>query len=86
VCAAHCGYRPLEINASDDRGGAALQARIQDAVEMQSVMGERRPNCVIIDEIDGATGGRGWHGEPAVALLLPFVQYRLRNKTPHQAA
>lgn len=24
---------------------------------MQSVMGERRPNCVIIDEIDGATGG-----------------------------
>ncbi len=36
VCAAHCGYRPLEINASDDRGGASLQARILDAVEMQA--------------------------------------------------
>jgi hypothetical protein len=32
---------------------------------LQSVMGERRPNCVIIDEIDGATGGWvcGWVGE-----------------------
>ena len=40
VCAAHCGYRPLEINASDDRSGASLQARIQDAVEMQA---RRRP-------------------------------------------
>ncbi|PRW55958.1 chromosome transmission fidelity 18-like protein [Chlorella sorokiniana] len=71
VCAAHCGYRPLEINASDDRGGASLQARILDAVEMQSVMGERRPNCVIIDEIDGATGGA--EGRSGIAALLKIV-------------
>lgn len=56
VVARHCGYRPLEINASDDRSGAALTARILDAVEMRSMMGEKRPNCVIIDEIDGAAG------------------------------
>ena len=35
VCAAHCGYRPVEINASDDRSGGSLQAKILDAVEMQ---------------------------------------------------
>ena len=35
VCAAHCGYRPVEINASDDRSGGCLQAKVLDAVEMQ---------------------------------------------------
>lgn len=35
ICAAHCGYRPLEINASDDRSGGSLTARVLDAVEMQ---------------------------------------------------
>ncbi len=56
VVARHCGYRTVEINASDERTAATLQARISDAVQMQSVMGAGRPNCVIIDEIDGATG------------------------------
>lgn len=46
----------MEINASDDRTAANLTARVNDAVQMQSVMGSGRPNCVIIDEIDGATG------------------------------
>lgn len=56
VVARHCGYRTVEINASDERTAATLQARISDAVQMQSVLGAGRPNCVIIDEIDGATG------------------------------
>ncbi len=56
VAARHCGYRPVEINASDDRTAAALSARVADAVQMTAVLGERRPNCVVIDEIDGATG------------------------------
>lgn len=54
--ARHCGYRPVEINASDDRTGGALHTRITDACQMQAVMGARQPNCVIIDEIDGAAG------------------------------
>ena len=58
VVARHCGYRALEINASDDRTAATLVARINDAVQMQSVLGSGRPNCVIIDEIDGAAGAR----------------------------
>lgn len=56
VVARHCGYRTVEINASDERTAATLQARITDAVQMQSVLGAGRPNCVIIDEVDGATG------------------------------
>ena len=56
VVCKHCGFRPVEVNASDERTGAALTARIQDAVQMRAVLGAKRPNCVIIDEIDGATG------------------------------
>lgn len=56
VVARHCGFRPLEINASDERTAGSLTSRINDAVQMQAVMDDKRPNCVIIDEIDGATG------------------------------
>lgn len=56
VVASHCGYRPVEINASDDRSGGALHTRITDACQMQAVLGTKQPNCVIIDEIDGAIG------------------------------
>ena len=56
VVARHCGYRPFEINASDDRTATALQSRIQDAVQMQSVLGRRQMNLVIVDEVDGIAG------------------------------
>ncbi len=69
VVARHCGYRPLEINASDDRTATTLVSRINDAVQMQAVIGAARPNCVIIDEIDGAAGAR--FADTAVGLLPP---------------
>ncbi|KAK9916711.1 hypothetical protein WJX75_006133 [Coccomyxa subellipsoidea] len=72
VVARHCGYRTVEINASDERTAATLQARISDAVQMQSVLGAGRPNCVIIDEIDGATGGS--EGRGAIQALIKLVQ------------
>lgn len=59
VVAAHCGFRVVEINASDERTAARLGQRISDAVHMQAVSADKRPNCVVIDEIDGATG-EGW--------------------------
>ncbi|CAK0735135.1 hypothetical protein CVIRNUC_000533 [Coccomyxa viridis] len=71
VVARHCGYRALEINASDDRTAATLVARINDAVQMQSVLGSGRPNCVIIDEIDGAAGGS--EGRSAINALLKLI-------------
>ncbi len=72
VVARHCGYHPYEINASDDRTAATLATKIQDAVQMTAVLGGGRPNCVIVDEIDGATGGTETGG--AVAALLKLVR------------
>eukprot|EP00976_Prorocentrum_cordatum_P110098 1195136-Prorocentrum_minimum.AAC.4 len=52
------GYLPVNpgINASDDRSAGGLCRKVADAVEFQPVMGDRRPNCVVIDEIDGVAG------------------------------
>lgn len=35
------------------------------------MLGERKPNCVIIDEIDGATGGA--EGHSAIAALIKII-------------
>ncbi|GFR50397.1 hypothetical protein Agub_g12613, partial [Astrephomene gubernaculifera] len=72
VVARHCGYHPYEINASDDRTANTLATKIQDAVQMTAVLGGGRPNCVIVDEIDGATGGSETGG--AVAALLKLIR------------
>ena len=42
---------------SDDRSAQALQTKVQAAAEMRSVMGSRKPNCIILDEVDGLYGG-----------------------------
>nr|XP_061779038.1 chromosome transmission fidelity protein 18 homolog [Nerophis lumbriciformis] len=55
VIAKHAGYNVVEINASDDRSAEVFQKRIDTATQMTSVLGaNERPNCLIIDEIDGA--------------------------------
>eukprot|EP00898_Chlorokybus_atmophyticus_P003584 jgi/Chlat1/4226/Chrsp27S04307 len=72
IVARHCGYRVVEVNASDDRSGAVLTQRITDAVQMQAVMGDRRPNCLVIDEIDGVSGGSDAKG--AIEALIRIVQ------------
>ncbi len=71
VVARHCGYRPVEINASDDRSATALVQRVLDSAQMRTVTGDARPACIIIDEIDGAVGSPVWqtavHGLPCRA-------------------
>ncbi|GAB5367569.1 hypothetical protein AAMO2058_001241700 [Amorphochlora amoebiformis] len=58
VVAAHAGYRVVEINASDDRSKSKLMNKVLAATQMKSVFGsDTRPNCLVIDEIDGACGG-----------------------------
>ncbi|KAH7573070.1 hypothetical protein JRO89_XS03G0062900 [Xanthoceras sorbifolium] len=60
VAAKHCGYRVVEVNASDDRSSSAIETKILDVVQMNSVMADSRPKCLVIDEIDGALGdGKG---------------------------
>ncbi|KAL5018093.1 hypothetical protein ScPMuIL_003815 [Solemya velum] len=55
VIAAHAGYNVVEMNASDDRSAEVFKNKLEAATQMKAVMGEDpRPNCLIIDEIDGA--------------------------------
>ncbi|XP_042639156.1 chromosome transmission fidelity protein 18 homolog [Orycteropus afer afer] len=55
VIARHAGYCVVEMNASDDRSPEAFRTRIEAATQMESVLGAGgRPNCLVIDEIDGA--------------------------------
>lgn len=68
VAAKHCGYRVVEINASDDRSSSALESKILDAVQMNSVTSDSKPKCLVIDEIDGALEGKG-----AVEVILKMV-------------
>ncbi|KAL6503553.1 hypothetical protein OROGR_025476 [Orobanche gracilis] len=78
VAARHCGYRVVEfpfvmqsfkINASDDRSSFTLEAKILDVVQMNSVISDSKPKCLVIDEIDGAlVDGKG-----AVEIILQLV-------------
>ncbi|NXS76068.1 CTF18 protein, partial [Pandion haliaetus] len=55
VIAKHAGYNAVEMNASDDRSPEVFKTRVEAATQMKSVLGaNEKPNCLIIDEIDGA--------------------------------
>lgn len=55
ITAAHAGYNVVEINASDDNSVEIFRTRLENATSMQAVLGpDPRPNCLVIDEIDGA--------------------------------
>ncbi|XP_077618795.1 chromosome transmission fidelity protein 18 homolog isoform X2 [Crocuta crocuta] len=55
VIARHAGYCVVELNASDDRSPEAFRTCIEAATQMESVLGAGgKPNCLVIDEIDGA--------------------------------
>ncbi|KAM7462045.1 hypothetical protein LguiA_030166 [Lonicera macranthoides] len=69
VAARHCGYRVMEINASDDRSSSTIEAKILDVVQMNSVIADSKPKCLVIDEIDGALGD----GKGAVEVILKMV-------------
>jgi DNA polymerase III delta prime subunit len=58
IVAQQAGYKTLEINASDDRSAATVTTRIKNAMDAGSgLASDGKPTCVVIDEIDGASGG-----------------------------
>ncbi|KAI3743117.1 hypothetical protein L1987_60820 [Smallanthus sonchifolius] len=77
VAAKHCGYRVVEINASDDRSSSTIETKILDVVQMNSVMADSRPKCLVIDEIDGALGD----GKGAVDVILKMVSADKKSDT-----
>ncbi|XP_039298444.1 chromosome transmission fidelity protein 18 homolog isoform X2 [Nilaparvata lugens] len=55
ILARHAGYNVVEMNASDDRSPELFRTQLEAATQMKAVMGkDPRPNCLILDEIDGA--------------------------------
>ncbi|KAL5702496.1 hypothetical protein ACHQM5_027709 [Ranunculus cassubicifolius] len=69
VAAKHCGYRVVEINASDERSASTIETKILDVLQMNSIMSDGKPKCLVIDEIDGAQGD----GKGAVEVILKMV-------------
>lgn len=58
---------------SDARSGHVIDERIRPTLEAGSRVGSKKPVCVIIDEIDGATGA----GENVPLIQLTEVLYCL---------
>ena len=74
VVARHCGYRPLEVNASDDRSHDVLKDTLTRAMHGNTVTGDRQPNCIILDEIDGIDG------KNSIDMLVKMIRAPLRVK------
>ncbi|XP_066992527.2 chromosome transmission fidelity protein 18 homolog [Anabrus simplex] len=67
MIARHAGYNVVEMNASDDRSPEVFYTQLEAATKMRSVMGRNpRPNCLILDEIDGASAA-------SIEVLVKYV-------------
>ena len=72
----HAGYRPIEVNASDERTASALTERVTRAMESSTLnMGgdsnsrkAGKPNCIILDEVDGADA------KSSIAALVNIIR------------
>uniref|UniRef100_A0A8C8SAR7 Chromosome transmission fidelity protein 18 homolog n=1 Tax=Pelusios castaneus TaxID=367368 RepID=A0A8C8SAR7_9SAUR len=76
VIAKHAGYNAVEMNASDDRSPDIFKTRIEAATQMKSVLGaSEKPNCLIIDEIDGAPTA-------SINVLLSIINRKATETEP----
>ncbi|GJJ12562.1 hypothetical protein Clacol_006805 [Clathrus columnatus] len=81
VIAAQAGYETVEINASDARSAQVVDERIRPALESGSTVGSKKPVLLVIDEIDGATGGGdNTSGFVHRLLQLTFDKPRVKGK------
>ncbi|KAH7911420.1 hypothetical protein BJ138DRAFT_925875 [Hygrophoropsis aurantiaca] len=78
VIAVQAGYEVMEINASDARSAQVVDDRIRPTLEAGSAVGSTKPVLLIIDEIDGATGGD--NSSSFVQKLVSLTFDRPRNK------
>lgn len=114
IVARHAGYRPIEVNASDDRSSTVLADRVQRAMESTTInfqladlegklssrspnqrktLGMKRqgilssasceagrPNCLILDEIDGADA------KGAIQSLVDMIRAEIPPKSAKRKA
>lgn len=72
--ARHAGYVVRELNASDDRNPDSFRLTLENGTQMTSVLNEdKRPNCIVLDEIDGAP-------QASIDFLIRFVQGVIAEK------
>ncbi|XP_058819117.1 chromosome transmission fidelity protein 18 homolog [Topomyia yanbarensis] len=72
--ARHAGYVVREVNASDDRSPEAFRLALESGTQMKSVLNkDKRPNCIVLDEIDGAPIA-------TIDFLLRFVSGTVAKK------
>lgn len=75
VIAKHAGYEVREMNASDDRQVDSFRKILESCTQMKSVLNhENRPNCIVLDEIDGAP-------VQSVEFLIRFVSGQVAEKS-----
>lgn len=75
LVAKHAGYNVIEINASDDRNTESFKTCLETATQMRSVIDrEKRPNCLVFDEIDGAP-------QSSIDYLVKFINGTATSKT-----
>ncbi|KAN0077179.1 P-loop containing nucleoside triphosphate hydrolase protein [Tylopilus felleus] len=79
VIAVQAGYEVVEINASDTRSAQSIDDRIRPVLESGSAVGSTKPVLLIIDEIDGATGG-GDNSNSFVQKLVSLTLDKPRKK------
>lgn len=67
MVAKHAGYNVVEINASDERSADSFKKALENATQMRSVLDkEKKPNCLVFDEIDGAP-------QASIDFLVKFI-------------
>ncbi|XP_017047709.1 chromosome transmission fidelity protein 18 homolog [Drosophila ficusphila] len=78
--ARHAGYNVREINASDDRSPEAFKLALENGTQMSSVLNaDKRPNCIILDEIDGAP-------RQSIEYLVKFISDGVYSKVKAKGA
>lgn len=58
VAAEHCGFKAVEVDASDCRAAGRLGRTVAErAAPGGTLEADTRPRCVVVEEVDGALGG-----------------------------
>ena len=85
IVAKHCGYNLIEINASDDRTAGSIENLIAQSLQTQnSFLSGEKPNCILIDEIDGVSGASSGSGEQTFINLLVQIAEGKSKTQPGQ--
>jgi chromosome transmission fidelity protein 18 len=97
VCAKQAGYEVHEINGSDDRTAKVVKEQISDMLGTENVRGistktttgivrkAGKPQCIVVDEVDGVAGGSGRDEAGFIKALLDLVQLDQKNSVQNSA-